>query len=145
MVALGNNGRSVVPNIGREGVYFHQPSGQFVSRLGFELNRAGKRVRAFRYLGNDPEEATLRHVAVVREWKFMKAHWAQYRELIRLGLPDKRRTRRHRSHARMYTGMAAHYAAVHAVTDSKMRGIGVDSLALFPWEEAHRRTVVNVQ
>jgi integrase len=74
-------------DIGREGVYLHKGSKQFVSRLGFELNPAGNRVRAFQYLGHDPEQATVKHVRIVALWKWTKSTWPSIRDIIRSGLP----------------------------------------------------------
>ncbi len=84
------------PSISREGVYLDKRARQYVSRLGSWLNAEGRRARALQYLGSDPEQATVKHVGIVAEWKWTKANWNKpvvagamtLAEFVREGLPD---------------------------------------------------------
>lgn len=82
-------GKPTKPSLGREGTYYHEPTRQFCSRLGFDLNRDGKRVRASQNLGTDPDQATIRHIQLTNEWRWTKENWGEIRDMIRLGLPDE--------------------------------------------------------
>ena len=58
------------------GIYIHAGSGQYVARIGYELNaQTGRRVRGFQYLGHDPIEAARRNADLAAEWRWSKTFW----------------------------------------------------------------------
>ncbi len=79
----------------REGIYWHAPSGQYASRVGFDLNASGKRVRAGQNLSSDPSTAETKHAELIRDWTWTKHTWNEplidsgmtLREFVKLGLP----------------------------------------------------------
>jgi hypothetical protein len=57
---------TATPSLGRSGTYYHEPTNQFCSRIGFCLNAAGKRVRASQNLGT-PDNADAATISVLQE------------------------------------------------------------------------------
>lgn len=81
--------------IDRKGVSFDRRAKQFTCRVGYSLDRDGKRVRCFQYLGDDPEQATAKHIELLKEWKWTKANWQEpvfdgitVKDFTRTGLPE---------------------------------------------------------
>lgn len=81
---------TTTPSLGRSGTYYHEPTNQFCSRIGFCLNAAGRRVRASQNLGtpDNANAATIKHIALCEEWQWIKAEWPRIQRVLRHGLPD---------------------------------------------------------
>ncbi len=77
-------------SLGRSGTYYQEPTDEFCSRIGFCLNAAGRRVRASQNLGtpDNADAATIKHIALSEEWRWLKAEWPRIQKFIRHGLPD---------------------------------------------------------
>jgi hypothetical protein len=55
--------------------------------VGYDLRDDASRVRSFQYLGGDPDEATLRHIKLTREWDAIKQEWPKIKDDVRTTLP----------------------------------------------------------
>ena len=77
-----------LPTLHRKGVIWDTRAKQFTCRVGYKLNNEAKRVRDFQYLGRDPDEATIKHIQLEREWEATKNRWDEIANNLHMILPD---------------------------------------------------------
>ncbi len=75
-------------SLNRKGVSWDARAGQFTCRVGYRFSERGARVRDFQYLTADSDEATLRHITLMKRWGADCDRWPTRVNVIRLGLPD---------------------------------------------------------
>jgi hypothetical protein len=80
--------KKLVPH-SRKGIYVEASAGQYACCLGYDLNARGDRARARHRLTADPEEATLRHIQLTREWSKTVAEWPLLKNTVRAYLPPQ--------------------------------------------------------
>src|SRR5688572_27570064 len=77
-----------VPTLDRKGVSWDARARQFTCRVGYRFNAKGDRTRDFQYLTADPDDATVKHITLCKQWEADCNRWPGLVEVIRAGLPE---------------------------------------------------------
>jgi hypothetical protein len=70
------------PTLDRKGISWDARARQFTCRVGYRLNDRGERARDFQYLTGDADEATVRHINLVREWDATCSKWPEWVSIL---------------------------------------------------------------